>query len=319
MASGIFDKMFSFFHLGSIRKREYLSTSSSTGINCRGNVPALDPPPPPSIEGYTRRDCTKLDLLSDPKYSSCTVPKDVSIPQDTPPAYSDCLSDNTQEAIKNDYPDEHIQICPHEFLSFERRQRLTYLPRFRYNAAKIDALRPDYEFHHRGHDSKTKECQDSCKPLGTMEDPSFVGSLKGFGTYSYHAPNPGHAGGLALSFHWEMECLDPKQVNYRTTTELQQFFQTTGISLCPHTMLSDMDIVNMVHPVINRYGKPADPIYRYLAKEGMKDCTICPTQIRVRLTTDGKQGRTCRVDSKRWFGEGSGRDEQWRSQCVKQS
>lgn len=74
----------------------------------------------------------------------------------------------------------------------------------------------------------------------------------------------------------------------------------------------------MIHPIINKYGKPADSIDRYLAKEGIKDCAICPTEIRVRLRTDGKQERTCRVDVKRWFGEGNGRDEQWRSQCVKQ-
>lgn len=39
----------------------------------------------------------------------------------------------------------------------------------------------------------------------------------------------------------------------------------------------------------------------------------------MRVQTDIKQRKVCRVDTRRWFGEASGRNEQWRSQCVKQS
>lgn len=47
----------------------------SKGIDHGEIVPALDLPLPPSVEGYTRRDCTKLDLPSDPSYSTSTVPR----------------------------------------------------------------------------------------------------------------------------------------------------------------------------------------------------------------------------------------------------
>lgn len=305
MAPGMIEKILSFLSLGANNKRNRVPNSQK-----RRDREGFRFPP---------GGCTNVALPINPRHFNGTVPKDTSITQDAPPAYTDILNDNTEDAVTIDHPDEDVQICPHEILSFERRQRLINLPRSRYNMAKIDALTPESEFHHRGHDSKTKECQDSCKPLGTIEYPGFVGSLKGFGTYSFRPPYAGRAGGLLLSFHWEMECLDRKRVTYSTTTELQEFFKTTGISLCPHIMLDDMDIVNIVHPVINRNGKPADPIDRYLAKEGVKSCTICPTEIGVRLKTDEKQRKTCRIDAKRWLGEGSGRDEQWRSQCVKQS
>lgn len=315
MGRSILEKILSFFHFGSNDKMNTVS-ASPTGINREKIVPVSDLPPQPSAEGYTKCGYIEWDPPSIPGYSQRILPEDTNVPTDTPPAYADALNANTPEAIIIDHPDESVQICPHETLSFARLQRLINLPRFRYNQAKIDALTPDFDHHHRGHDQKTKECQDSCKPLGIVEDSGFVGSLKGFGTYSYQSPYAGCAGGLALSFHWEMKCLDPEQVTYQTTTELQEFFKTTGISLCPHTMLSDIDIVNMIHPIINRNGKPADPIDRYLAKEAIKYCATCPTEIRIRLRTEGKQGRTCRIDTKRWFGGGDGRHEQWRSQCV---
>lgn len=318
MAPGICDKILMLFSLGPNKKKNGGSANSRLNAHDETILTQTLPIAPPA-EGDTREGCSKADIPSDPNCSGWTGLSHEGTLQDSPPAYTVYPSDTTQEELPCDYPDERVQICPHDILSFERRRRLVNLPDFRYNEGKVDALTPDSNFHHRGRDSKTKECQDTCLPLGVIEAPGFIGSLRGFGTYSYRTPCIGRAGGLALSFHWEMQCLDRDQITYRTTTELQEYFKTTGISFCPHIMLSDMDIVNMVHPIINKHGKPADPFDRYLVRGGFKICAICPTEIKVRVQTDIKQRKVCRLDTKRWFGEGSGRNEQWRSQCVKQS
>lgn len=113
-----------------------------------------------------------------------------------------------------------------------------------------------------------------------------------------------------------MKTLDPKLVTYSTTTELAAFLKTANVQLCPHKCLHDTEVVNAIHPIVNPNGVPADPIERYLAKQGKMDCEKCGTKIKVYLRTEGVAGRTCRVDTKRLLGKGESWEEwEWVRQC----
>lgn len=77
-----------------------------------------------------------------------------------------------------------------------------------------------------------------------------------------------------------------------------------------------MEIVASIHPIINPNGVPADPIDRYLAKEERKDCERCWTSIKVFVRTEGDQGKTCRIDTKRCLVSWpESEDSGWRARC----
>ncbi|KAL2042793.1 hypothetical protein N7G274_004552 [Stereocaulon virgatum] len=252
------------------------------------------------------RDTKKVDSVPSTEKTSLGLSK-TSIANDSPPPYMDV------EGMTPHNSERHVQICPHEVLSFDRQQRIANLPNFKSNGKKIDALTSASDLHHRGHDKDTKEPQDSCKPLG-CDLKAFIGSLKGFGTYSWKAtgPNPG----LVLSFHWEMRCLEDCKVKSDSSTELVAFLEQTNIQLCPHKKLSDVDIVNRIYGIINPLGKPIDPIDRYLAKEVGNDCEHCGTKIKVYRRKEGVD-KTCRVDTTRFLGKAKERgDSAWQNQCA---
>ena len=208
--------------------------------------------------------------------------------------------------------ERYVQICPHEALSFDRLQRIANLPNLKTNGKKIDALTPTSDHHHRGHDKDTKEPQDSCKPLG-YNISSFIGSLKGFGTYTWKSS--GSKSGMMLSFHWEMRCLESAEVKCDSPAELQAFLDSTHIWLCSHKKLSDLAIVNGIYGIINPLGKPVDPIDRYMTKEVGNDCEHCGTKIKVYKRKEGAD-RTCRVDTKRYLGKAEQAEDQvWLGQC----
>ena len=278
MAFGILDRILSFLHKGSRDTKKI------------GSVPSTDK--------------TSLRLSK------------TSIANDSPPPYMDAEGGKpfaSEKCLLPHNSENYVQICPHETLSFDRLQRIANLPNFKSNGKKIDVLTPASDHHHRGHDKDTKEPQDSCKPLG-YDLKTFIGSLKGFGTYSWKAA--GHNPGLVLSFHWEMRCLDSCKVKSDSSTELMAFLEQTNIQLCPHKKLSDVDIVNGIYGIINPLGKPIDPIDRYLTKEVSNDCEHCGTKITV-YRRKGGAGKTCRVDTKRFLGKAKERgDSAWQNQCA---
>ncbi len=256
----------------------------------------------------------KKPALSSKKQKFWSNSTDTTV-NDLPPPYTDAPNTafNTEKLSVRNPSSSFVQICPHETLSFERLATIADLPNIKTNGKKIDALRPDPDQHHRGHDKDTKEPQDSCKPLGYKVD-SYIGSLKGFGTYRWK--KDAHVPGIVLSYHWEMRCLVPDKVKGSSSTELQEFLEKTNIQLCPHKNISDMEIVNVIYGIVNPNGKPADPIDRYLAKEVGHDCGICGTKIKVYKRKDGKD-KTCRVDTKRYLGKGeSAGDINWLAQCA---
>lgn len=261
----------------------------------------------------------KKSALSSKKQKFWNNLTDTSAANDLPPPYSDA-SNTALHHEKGSAPNSStgvVQVCPHESLSFDRLATIANLPNIKTNGKKIDALRPDPAQHHRGHDKDTKEPQDSCKPLGYKVD-SYIGSLKGFGTYSWKKDVLGvspAAPGIVLSFHWEMRCLEPSKVNCNSLGELQAMFEKTEIQLCPHKKMSDIEIVNIIYTIVNPNGKPADPIDRYLAKEVGHDCGLCGTKIKIYKRKDGKD-KTCRVDTKRYLGQGVDTcDGKWLAQC----
>ena len=259
--------------------------------------------------GYEKTYFRLTDTTSDapPAYTASGTARSVYTTRDSfmPSAFS------TQGLTD----DPSVQVCPHQGLSFSRFQRIMNLPDFKNNRAKLDCLTPASDYHHRGHDKDSKECQDSCKPLSDVSSSGIIGTLKGFGTYAWK--NTGsHSPGLVLSFHWEMKCLSPGEVTYRAVHELKEYLTKANVQLCPHKRLDDLDIVNAIHPIVNTDGVPADPIDRYLAKQESKDCKFCDTTIKVYMRTGGIAGKTCRVDTKRYLGSGKDNETQWGKQCA---
>ena len=276
MAPNVLEKIISFFRKSSTDKKKVASASRKQGWQSPKASDSSELPPP-----YT--DDKNGGLFGNEKSSTASG------------------------------QERSVHICPHETLSFDRLERIANLPNFKTNGKKIDVLTPASDHHHRGHDKDTKEPQDSCKPLGYNID-SFIGSLKGFGTYAWKSS--GSTPGILLSFHWEMRCLESTSFKCDSPTELQEFLDKTNIWLCPHKKISDIAIVKGIYGIVNPLGKPVDPIDRYMAKEVGNDCEHCGTKIKVYKRKEGVD-KCCRVDTKRYLGKAETvGDPMWVGQCV---
>ena len=128
---------------------------------------------------------------------------------------------------------------------------------------------------------------------------------------------------MLLSFHWEMRRHPLRSPSSsapaapHTLATLQSFFSTLAIPLCAHKALHDADVVRALYVLLVPGATPADPVERYLEREGGLGCGVCGAGVRVYKRREG-EGRTVRVDVRRGLGRGEGEEdggEGWRRIC----
>lgn len=225
-----------------------------------------------------------------------------SADEDLPPPYTDSPKSKvpSQDEKKHPlpaFPSHHLQVCPHETLSFEALQETAKSLAISNTDDTIDALTLSYPEHH-SHSPTAQKAKLVC-----VSAPSL---LQGFGTYvSERSKNAPHSPTVILCFHWDLGLLDGVRAQVETAAELQQFLGADGIWLCPHKQISDSDIINAMFSFIKRSS----------GREVITGCDRCDTEIKI-CTRMERGVETCHVATKRCLGSMEKADDPlWLAQC----
>jgi len=235
---------------------------------------------------------------------------------DSPPSYASLTPRNTEASsapCRSSTPSKGLQICPHEFMSFDRLQRIATLPHFQAPGKYLSPLTSGSEMHCRGIGSSPHFEGDLalCKPLGLLSDFEMFNYLNGCVKISHHVSQAGARSGLMLSAYWEIgfnretgrKCYSPEA--------LQNFLKGADIWLCEHKALVDAGVIDILFGMVNSSGKLADPVDRYIAQEVGINCDRCDSKIRLE-----KRQNSCLVHVERFLGKAELSDDPfWVAQC----
>ena len=137
--------------------------------------------------------------------------------------------------------------------------------------------------------------------------------LWGWGSYTYRQNHLFAEFGLELSFHWWIRLRNDSGVPY-TLLQLQAWLGSANVWLCPHTKLSDADVVEKIFSLIEPKYKAPDTVEAYekihpFNGEGKK-CGQCHSTIRI------FGSKLYQIDVTRFLGKGSStHGRQWLAQC----
>ena len=246
---------------------------------------------------------------ADRSHSNCTINGvfgdwETSTIEDLLPPYSDIPESKTQfsQDEKHSPPRQststHIQICPHETLSFQGLQDIINSLATKTAGQAINALTLSCQEHCDQVDPSTKDAKPVCV------SPSL---LRGFGTYALEdREDSPDSLSVMLCFHWDLGSLDGVGGQVETALELQHFLGADGIWLCPHKAINDSDILNAIYDFVRRRS----------SLEVNTGCDHCDTEITVYPTMEGIH-ETCHVTTRRHLGTMEKSDDpMWLTQCV---
>ena len=209
---------------------------------------------------------------------------------DVPPPYTDAIESKTllhdkkqpQPLLSAAFT--HLQICPHETLSFEGLRDIANALAISNPGATMDALTLRCHEHRSHFDPAAKDSKSVCV--------SSPGLLRGFGSYAFEVgKDPFQSRGVLLYFDWNLGLLDGIRAQVEHAAELQRFLGADGIWLCPHKRISDSDIINTVYGLVK---KPS-------GREVITACDRCDTEIKISTRMEGT-GDSCHVNTNRYLG-----------------
>ena len=209
---------------------------------------------------------------------------------DVPPPYTDAIKKETlfhdkkqpQPLLSAAFT--HLQICPHETLSFEGLQDIANALAISNPGATMDALTLRCHEHRSHYDPAAKNSKCVCV--------SSPGLLRGFGSYAFEVgKDPSHSPGVLLCFDWDLGLLNGIRAQVENAAELQRFLGADGIWLCPHKRISDSDIINAAYGFVK---KPS-------GREVITACDQCDTEIKISTRMEGIDD-SCHVTTNRYLG-----------------
>lgn len=226
-------------------------TSSQGSITQAGSAPSEPPPAyalyssssPPGLLPHWLR--SRLNGRA----SSSTVPPCGADTQAGTPSASPA-SDQMQ-SVTLQARSQSVQVRPHEFLSFERLQRVMGLPGFKGSNEDLDALTagPD----HVASDSYISNNR-RCKPRPIKFD--------GLKAHSYYRSSKPQC--LVLTT-WSISSIFMDRSHCSSRAALQDVLRDLDIKLCPHKKFDDPWIVELLYRMAHRDEKLADPLDQWEA------------------------------------------------------
>lgn len=197
-----------------------------------------------------------------------------------------------------------VQVCPHEFLSFERLERIMSLPGFKGSYKKLEALTAG--LHHVDSFASNNRL---CKPR-----PIDYDDLQAEIEYLHSKGQ-----GLFLTTRW---FLPNFIVRSSSKSALQDFLRGLDIMLCPHKTFDDPWIIEVLYRMAHPKGRLADPLDQWEAdvKSAMDASGSCEARCQKCSTyyTLFVSGSEAKLEVARNLGDGKSRlDPVWLAQyCV---
>ena len=207
------------------------------------------------------------------------------------------LADPTAPALP-DAPDT-IPICPHESSTSARIALIADLPGLKprnqlTEPKQVDALTSSPVAHHRLPDTENVQLKTVCDPLGgDLTTPrgqaQDIMRVQGKGGYKYtHTPHYAHDDDsmlhmrisratpcLVLCMTWTIH-ISSAPPTAKTIAKLGQELEKTGVQLCAHKRLNDLEVLETVYETVNPDVGLRDPVLRDQAMEEGYDCELKP-------------------------------------------
>ena len=223
--------------------------------------------------------------------------------------------------LENDQPKEkatthpmqqhesHIQVCPHERMSFERFQRIQDLLRNE-GGDMLDAFSamPEYHEHMQGVRSfesaygSMHDVYQICRPKAPTSKPACVqGQAAYMSTWD----------GLELLSFWKID-FSHHQYNREVFTQIQDLLEPFHVWLCPHRRLHDSAIVTKLVSMVAPCARDPDPVRRLEKGKELRRCQSCKSMFEFQM-----EGKTCRVEVKRKIKGKTSKDASWLGQCSR--
>ena len=229
-----------------------------------------------------------------------------------PPAYSE--KDKPEGKATTNAPQQHgshVQVCPHERLSFELFQRIQDLLRDE-GEKKLDALSAMPKYHEDMQSVRSFESPSSnpsmhdtyqiCRPKAPTSDTACVQ-----GQAAYMRINDE----LRLLSIWKID-FSHHQYNREAFTQIQDLLKPFHVWLCPHRRLHDGAIVTKLVSLVVPWARDPDPVRRFEKYKELRQCQSCESMFEFPM-----EGKICSVKVTRRIKAKTSKDASWLAQCSR--
>ena len=229
-----------------------------------------------------------------------------------PPVYSEKdkpEGEATAHALQQH--ENHVQVCPHERMSFERFQRIQGLLRDEEEYG-LDALSAIPQYHEDMQSVQSFESRmihpsmydfyQICRPNAPTPEPACV---QGQAAYMNIRD------GLELLSFWKID-FSHHQYNREAFTQIQDLLEPFHVWLCPHRRLHDGVIVTKLVSMVAPWARDPDPVRRLEKNKELRQCQSCQSMFQFSM-----EGKTCTVRVTREIKGKTTKDASWLCQCSR--
>ena len=205
--------------------------------------------------------------------------------------------------------ESHVQICPHERLSFELFQRIQDLLRDE-EENRLDALSAMPKYHDDMQEVPSFESRyitpplwdfyQICRPNAPTSEPACVQ-----GQAAYMSIKDG----VELLSFWKID-FSHHQFNREAFTQIQTLLEPFNVWLCPHRRLHDGAIVTKFVSMVVPRARDPDPVRRLVNNKELRQCQSCQSMFEFQ-----RGGRVCIVEVRRGIKGKTSEDASWLRQC----
>ena len=238
-----------------------------------------------------------------------------------PPAYSEKDKPDvkaTAQAIQQH--ESHVQVCPHESMSFERFQHIHDLLRDE-GENRLDALSAMPKYHEDmgnvrsfadplNYESIMYNSYQICRPKAPTSETVCVQGQAAY-TRIKDGPYKIVKDGLELLSIWTID-FSHHQYKREAFTRIQDLLEPVHVWLCPHRSLHDGAIVAKVVSLVVPSAKDPDPVSRLEKDKELRQCQSCKSMFEFQV-----DGKTCSVKVTRRIKAKTSKDASWLAQCSK--
>lgn len=207
--------------------------------------------------------------------------------------------------------ESHVQVCPHERMSFERFQHIQNLLRDE-EENRLDALSGMPKYHEdvacvESFESRMKyptmyDFYQICRPDAPTLEPACVQ-----GQAAYMSIRDG----VELLSIWKID-FSHHQYDREVFTQIQDLLEPFHVWLCPHRRLHDADIVSKIVSTVFPRQRDPDPVRRMKEDKKLRRCQSCQSTFEFLLGS-----KLCGVEVTRNIKGKTSEDASWLAQCSR--
>ncbi len=230
-----------------------------------------------------------------------------------PPAYAE--NDKPEGKATTYVPQQHgthVQICPHERLSFELFQRiqdllrkegdnrldaLSAMPKQHNDMGIVQSFEPRWSL-----DPSNFHSYQICRPNAPTREPPCVQGQAAYMSIQ---------NGLELRSFWKID-FSHHHHNREAFRKIQDLLEPFHVWLCPHRRLHDGIVITKIVAMLDPSARDPDPVRRFEKDIELRQCQSCQSKFEFKM-----EGKTCSVKVTREIRGKTSEDASWLRQCSR--